>query len=253
VKTLIVDDEPLARERLRELLKGLPDVEIVGERGDGRAAVEAIKRLKPELVFLDVQMPGMDGFAVIEEVGAGAMPAVVFVTAYDQHAVKAFEVHAVDYLLKPFDDERFASALRRAREAVAGRGGAGDETARRLALLLAGVRGGGARKLVIKSSGRMTFLNAEDVDWVEASGNYLRLHAGSASHLMRGTLAGLEATLDPGRFCRIHRSTIVNVDRIRELQPFFHGDFVVILHDGTRLTLKRGYREHLARLIGQPL
>lgn len=235
IRALIVDDEPLARERIRALLEAEPDIEIAGEAVNGRKAVEAIQKLKPALVFLDIQMPGLDGFQVIDAVGPVRMPAVIFITAYDQHAIKAFEVNALDYLLKPFDDDRFAAALRRARKDLSGAGGGRPE------------------RLVIKSSGRITLLKSDEVDWIEATGNYVSLHAGAATHLMRETLAGLEAKLDPARFCRIHRSTIVNLDRIKELQPYFHGDYVLILKDGTRLTLKRGYRDTLRRLLGDPV
>jgi two-component system LytT family response regulator len=236
MRVLIVDDEPLACERIRTLLAGERDIEIAGECHDGRAAVEAIRRTAPDLVFLDVQMPEMDGFAVLAALDR--MPAVIFVTAYDQFAIKAFEVHALDYLLKPFDRERFQKALARARH--------GDLDAR-LRGLLAELR---ARKefterLVVRAGGRVLFLRVDEVDYFEAAGNYVRLHAGAEEYLYRETMARLEAALDPARFARIHRSTIVNVSRVKELYPMFRGDFAVVLRDGRRLTLAKSYRARL--------
>jgi two-component system LytT family response regulator len=248
MRTLVVDDEPLARERLRGLLRGEPDVECVGECANGREAVEAIRSQKPDLVFLDVEMPVLDGLGVIEEIGAELMPAVIFVTAYDRYALRAFEIHALDYLLKPFDRERFQEAVRRARERVQrARGGDGG-----LAGLLEESRGARkpADRLVIKSGGRVFFVKTEDIDWIEAAGNYARVHVGSEIHLLRETMNALEARLDGDKFLRIHRSTIVNIERIQELQPWFHGDYVVILHDGTQLTLSRGYRQKVQELFG---
>jgi two-component system LytT family response regulator len=251
MRTLVVDDEPLARERLRSLLQSEPDVEFLGECANGREAVEAIKNLKPDLLFLDVQMPVLDGLGVVEEIGAEQMPAVVFVTAYDRYALRAFEIHALDYLLKPFDRERFQQALRRARERVQQTRSA-DVSERLVALLEDGGRGGPkpAERLVIKTGGRVFFVKTEDVDWIEAAGNYARVHVGTEAHLLRETMNALEERLDAEKFLRIHRSTIVNIERIQELQPWFHGDYVVILHDGTQLTLSRGYRQKIQELFG---
>jgi two-component system LytT family response regulator len=248
LRTLVVDDEPLARERLRSLLGGELDVECVGECTNGQEAVEAIRNHKPDLVFLDVEMPVLDGLGVIEEIGAEQMPAVIFVTAYDRYALRAFEIHALDYLLKPFDRERFQEAVRRARERVQrARGGDGG-----LAGLLEESRGSRkpADRLVIKCGGRVFFVKTEDVDWIEAAGNYARVHVGTEIHLLRETMNALEGRLDGNRFLRIHRSTIVNIERIQELQPWFHGDYVVILRDGTQLTLSRGYRQKVQELFG---
>jgi two-component system LytT family response regulator len=254
LRALIVDDEPLARERVRTLLAAEPDVVVAGECGSGGEAVAAILMDRPDLVFLDVQMPELDGFGVLERVReAGAeLPAVVFVTAYDAHALRAFEVHALDYLLKPFDRERFTRALARAREALARREADGlDE---RLATLLAARSARPyATRLAVKSGGRVRLVKAEEVDWIEAASNYVRLHVGGERHLLRETMAALEARLDPERFVRIHRSTIVNLDRVRELEPYFHGDYVVKLHDGRRLTLSRTYRERLEERLGRAL
>lgn len=249
MRTLIVDDEPLARERIRTLLRDEPDIELIGECADGKEAVSAIQGKNPELLFLDVQMPEMDGFAVLEAVGPERVPAVVFVTAYDRYALRAFDVHALDYLLKPFDRERFHKALERARAQVGERGKLGD----RLLALLKDIKEEPKRpeRFVIKSAGRVFFLRADEIDWVEAAGNYVQLHVGSTTHLMRETMGGLEARLDPEKFVRIHRSAIVQVDRLKEMRPAFHGDYIVILQDGTRLNLSRSYREKLQALLGQ--
>jgi len=251
IRTLIVDDEPLARERVRALLAEETDVEVVGECRDGLEAVEAIRRDTPDLVFLDVQIPEIDGFGVIERVGVDKVPVIVFVTAYDQYALQAFEVHAVDYLLKPFDQDRFQKALARARQSVQLRHG-GDVNERLVALLedLKSPQGH-LERLVVKSSGRLFFLRAEEIDWIESSGNYVSLHVGPESHLLRETMNGIEAKLDPARFIRIHRTAIVNIDRIRELQPLFHGEYDVVLRTGTTLTLSRGYRDRLQGLLGK--
>ncbi len=249
MRALIVEDEPLARERLAALVADDPDVELAGECGDGPAAVDAIRELAPDVVFLDVEMPGFDGFRVVEEVGPADMPVTVFVTAYDQYAVKAFEVSATDYLLKPYDADRFAAALGRAKKQVLARRKGGPPA--RLSELLATPKpaGGPLERIAVKSQGSVVFVRCADLDWVEAAGNYTRLHAGSATHLLRETMTNLESKLDPKTFVRIHRSTIVNLERVRELQPFFHGDYLVFLKDGTRLTMSRNYRPKLQHLL----
>lgn len=262
VRTLIVDDEPLARDGIRMHLAGEPDVEVVGEAGDGAHAVEAIRALQPDLVFLDVQMPEMDGLQVVEQVGAARMPAVIFATAYHQHAVRAFELHAVDYLLKPVAEDRLRGALGRARLRLASRGE--EVLAARLQALLEDFRAlreraGGvaepvpARKFAawISVAGRTStqLVRVEDVDWFEAEGNYVRLHVGKVSHLIRSTLRAMEEQLDPAAFIRIHRSTIVNVNRIREIQPWFGGDYIAMLHDGRQLRVSRSHREQLLRPV----
>ena len=246
-----MDDEPLARDRMRQLLEAEPDVEIVGECASGREAVEVIEKAGPDLVFLDVQMPGMDGFSVLDRVSPGRLPSVVFVTAHDEHALKAFGVHALDYLLKPFDGERLRESLQRVRVEL--RSEAPRAFQRRLLSLLADVKPRARRgdRVVIRSGGRLSFLKADEVDWIEAEGNYLRIHAGQKSHLVRDTMSEIEARLDPSRFVRIHKSTIVNTERIREIQPLFNGAHSVLLHDGTRLTWSRGYREQLRALTGE--
>lgn len=252
-RVLIVDDEPLGRERVRKLLQDEREVEVIGECPDGASAVEAIRTESPDIVFLDVQMPELDGFEVIKAISGEKMPAVIFVTAHDQFALKAFEVHAVDYLLKPFDRDRFKTALRRAMDQVHRRQ-AGD-LSQKLSALLADVRPEPKLKhlerLAIKSSGRVIFVKVEDIDWIEAADNYVSLHVGGEEHLHRETMASIETQLAPGKFMRISRSTIVNVDRIKELQPLFHGEYTVILRSGARLTLSRSYREKLDQLMGR--
>lgn len=247
IRTLIVDDEPLGRERLRMLLQDDPGVLLVGECKDGHEAVAAIEAQQPDLVFLDVQMPELDGFGVIQAVGVARMPAVIFVTAYDAYAVHAFEVHALDYLLKPFDLDRFADAFQRAAELIRRPQKAGLD--RRLVRLLDDLQPAAKwpERLMIKTQQRIYFIRTDEVDWIEAAGNYVRLHAGGKTHLLRQTMNTLEGQLDPDRFLRIHRSTIVNVDRVRELHRMFNGEYEVRLHDGTTLTLSRSYRSQLDR------
>ena len=276
IRVLVVDDEPLAREGIKVRLEREADMEVVGEAADGPEAVAAITALHPDLVFLDVQMPGMDGFEVVERVAGVHLPVIVFATAYDEYALRAFEVHALDYLLKPVTARRFEEALRRARTEV-GRG-MERETHRRLVELLDAWRsaatvsaathalppepppqqqppppapqalhGGGAylTRLVVRDGERFLLLRAEEIDWVESAANYVRLHARGTSYLVRATMAELERRLDPSRFTRIHRSTIVNTDRIREIRPEWHGDFDVVLTTGKALRLSRSYRERL--------
>ena len=253
LRTLIVDDEPLARERLASLLSAEQDIEVVRQCRDGEEAVTAIQQLTPDLVFLDVQMPALNGFEVIEAVGGEKMPLVIFVTAYDQHALRAFQVRALDYLLKPFDRERFKEALQRARQHIQ-RDETGD-LGRRLLALVKDLRRDQPKtdRLVVKSGGRLFFLRADEIDWIEASGNYVRLHVGTSSHLLRETMNSIEARLDPEKFFRIHRSRIVNMERIQEMQPWLNGEYAVVLRTGTRLTLSRGYREKLQERLARPV
>jgi two-component system, LytTR family, response regulator len=245
IRVLIVDDEPLARDCVRLALDGFDDCEVVGECPDGDSAVGAIRSLDPDLVFLDVQMPGMDAFGVIEEVGVAAMPAIVFVTAFDRHAIRAFEIHAVDYVLKPFDDDRFGEAVRQALERL--RAERADALTARLKALL-GARTEETktlRRLAVRDRDRIKYIAVDDVDWFEAEGNYVRIHRGAQTHLIRNTLSGLIERLDPSRFVRIHRSTIVNVDRVAEVQPWAGGDYIAILHDRKKLKVSRKYRDAL--------
>ena len=249
IRTVIVDDEELARERIESLLAARPDVEIVGVCADGPSAVEAIDRTRPDLVFLDVQMPGMDGFEVLDTIDAAHMPAVVFVTAYDGHALRAFEIHALDFLLKPFDQARFEKALERARGQLAR--SAPSVLDSRLVSLLEELREERKypERLIVKSSGRVFFVRTEDIDWVEASGNYVKIHTKSDAYLLRESMKNMEAKLDAKTFVRIHRSAIVNIDRIKELEPWFHGEYIVIMRDGTRLTASRVFSDRLSALI----
>ena len=270
IRVLIVDDEPLARRRIRSLLEDDPEVALVGECGNGLDAVEAIRGEAPDVVFLDIQMPELDGFEVVREVGVNALPVVVFVTAHDEHALEAFSVHALDYLLKPVERERFHNALERAKAqirgrvggasvgAVAARGGggaaAGGEPAQLGSRIEALLRHLDAEqrypdRLAIKTDGRVLFVRTEDIDWIETAGNNLKIHVGREVHLLRATMSRIEQRLSPRHFLRIHRSILVNLDRVRELQPWFQGDYVVILKDGTRLTSGRSYRGALRVLL----
>lgn len=261
IRTLIVDDEPAARDAIRSLLAEDADIRIVGECADGRSALRAIAGNNPELLFLDVQMPEMDGFTMLRQLDPSQLPVVVFVTAFDQYALRAFDVHATDYLLKPFDDDRFREAVSRAKQSV--RAGQLGRLSEELKALLDGVAPAGPapraaaaggpylKRLVIKSGGRVTLLNVRDIDWIEAEGDYVKIHVGKAWHLLRETMKRLETQFDPARFVRIHRSTIVNVERIKELQPYFRGEYVVILQDGKSLKLSRGYKEHLETVLGR--
>ena len=243
IRTLIVDDEPLARDRLRQLLQDEGDIEIVGECADGREAVVAIGQTPPELIFLDVQMPELDGFGVLEALGTGPLPVIVFVTAHDRFAVRAFEVHAVDYLLKPFDRERFQKALHRAIEQVRNR----DQGAirQRQSALLADLQ---SPQLMVKSGGHVVWVKLDEIDWIGSADNYAELHTGTKSHLLRETLGALEARLAPEKFVRISRSVIVNAQRIKELHRLFYGGYELILKDGTQLTVSRRHRNKLKQL-----
>ena len=240
IRTLIVDDEPLARERLAKFLRADSDIEVVGESADGRSAIEAINRERPDLVFLDVQMPELGGFGVLQELEPARMPAIIFVTAHDKFALKAFEVHAVDYLLKPFDRERFRLALGRAKEKLQRL--TPEALEGQFSALLAQLNPGTRRsdRLAVKCDGRVIFIRTKDLEWAEAADNYVTLHVGADAHLIRETLTSLEERLPSSQFVRISRSVIVNLDRVKEMQPMFHGDYAVILQNGTRLNLSRG-------------
>lgn len=252
IRTLIVDDEPLAREGVRMLLEDDPDIEVIGECANGREAVRDIVEHSPDLLFLDVQMPEMTGFDVLAEVGAGRTPAVIFVTAYDKYALEAFDFHALDYLLKPFTKRRFDKALARAKAQIARAPSEGLDD--RLAALLQDLKPGEKylERVVVKAAGRVFFLGVGEIDWVEAADTYVRLHVGRESHLIRGTMGVLESRLDPARFLRIHRSTIVNIERIKEMHPLFHGEYVITLKDGVQLTSGRSYRDRLRPLLENP-
>jgi two-component system LytT family response regulator len=246
---LVVDDEAPARQRLVDLLRRESGVTL-HEASDGRVAVDAIGRLAPDLVFLDVQMPELDGLGVIAAIGVEAMPLTVFVTAYDQHAIRAFEANALDYLLKPFSDERFEATMARVRQRLDDRASRVfgdrlerllDQDARRL------------DRLVVKAGGSARLLDVDEIDWIEATGVYVTLHVGDRDVLHRIALSELEARLDPRRFVRIHRSAIINLQRVARLDPLTHGEFEVVLRDGTRVRLSRTYRAHFEAALGQTL
>jgi len=255
IKTIIADDEPLAREKIRNLLEEDPDIELIGECADGIETVTAIRNQQPDLVFLDVQMPELDGFGVLKALSDSNMPTLIFVTAYDQYALRAFEVHALDYLLKPFDRERFQKALQRAKEHI--RKEKSGEVNEKLLTLLEDLKSEKSNnqerkyldRLVIKAGGRVTFLKTAEIDCIEAAGNYIRLYIGKDSHLLRDTMNNIQTKLDPEKFLRIHRSTILKIDRIKELQPWYHGEYVVTLENGKQLTSSRSYRHKLGKLL----
>jgi two-component system LytT family response regulator len=235
---VIVDDEPLARKTLRTLARRDPEVRVVAQCRNGIEALDAVTEHKPDLMFLDVQMPEISGFDVLELLGEDP-PAIVFVTAYDQYAIRAFEVHAIDYLLKPFTDERFDKALARAKNLL--RKGDAEGARSKMASLTAAHRTA-AQRFMVRSAGRVVFLKADEIDWIEAADYYARLHVGNNSYLLRDSMNDLEASLDPNQFVRIHRSAIVNLDRVREMDP--RGE-IVVLHDGTELPMSRSRRDDL--------
>jgi len=245
-RVLIVEDERLAADALKRLLQRDPEVELAGIARDGAAAVSLIRRLAPDIVFLDIQIPELDGFGVIHEIGIDRMPVVVFVTAYDRYSLQAFEVHAVDYLLKPFEDDRFFAALRWAKREV--RTSEPPQT-RRLSRLVDGARNHAKRRLPIKSAGRIIFLDLESIDYLEAAGNYVLLHVGDQAYRTRETMNAFEERLSNAEFVRIHRSVIVNRKRIKELRPWFTGEYAVIMTTGKELTLTRSYRNRLPLLL----
>jgi len=253
IKALIADDEPLARKFIRRMLKDDREVEIVGECGNGRDAVAMIKTQSPDVVFLDVQMPEMNGFAVIEAVGFEQLPEIVFTTAYEHYAIRAFELHALDYLLKPFDQTRFRDAMKHAKERLNQR--QHEDERLQIGALLESLKNQTQYldRLIIKADGRITFLSTREIDWIEADDKYVHLHTGKTARMVRQTLSGMEAQLDTKKFLRIHPSTIVNVERIKELQPLFSGEHSIVLQDGTRLTLSRNYKNSLFELLGKPL
>jgi two-component system LytT family response regulator len=246
LRALIVDDERLARDKVRRLLESEADVEIVGECGSGHEAVAVLRSQKVDLVFLDIQMPGLSGFDVLREVGPAALAHVVFVTAHDEFAVRAFDVQALDYLLKPFDAARFRETLARVRKRSAG------ELQQQMTALLEGLgaRDAYAQRMLVKGAGRLSFVRVDEIDWIEAADNYVRLHSGRDEHLLRETMNSVETRLDPHRFVRVHRSAIVNVDAVKEVQPLFHGDYEVLLRTGKLVPVGRNYRDKLLKTLG---
>jgi two-component system LytT family response regulator len=248
IRALIVDDEPLARDRIRELLKEHPEIEVIGEARNGREAIEVVMNQIPDLVFLDVQMPDLDGFDVLQNLNLDQLPLIIFVTAYDQHALRAFDVHAVDYLTKPFDRKRFAEAVDHAK--VFMKGAREPDTARILNMLQE-LRGSVRylERFAVKHGETIFFVRAEDVDAIEAQGNYVRLSLANSSHLLRDTLNNIESQVNPRKFVRIHRRTIVNIDRVKEVQTWARGEYRVVLITGAHYTLSRGYRQHFENFI----
>jgi two-component system, LytTR family, response regulator len=249
IRVLIVDDEPIGRRGIRRLLDEAPDVEIVGECGDGVEAASAIRKWSPDLVFLDVQMPELDGFGVLDALGVERGPEIIFVTAYDEYTLRAFDVHALDYLLKPVNPDRFHKALSRARARL--RNKSSERLNGRLLALLENHRleERAAARFAIKTPQGALLVDADEVDWVEAAGNYVRLRVGAQAHLLSETISGMEKRLDPRKFLRIHRSRIVNVERIRLLRPLFHGEYEIVLKDGTLLNSGRNYREQIREAL----
>jgi two-component system, LytTR family, response regulator len=249
IQTVVVDDERIARQRLRRLLSTQPDFELVGECSSGEDARSLLEEREVDLLFLDVQMAEMNGFRLLDTIPPDRRPLVVFVTAHSEHALQAFEADALDYLLKPFDRERFNKCLQRAREQLTPRRQDEDkvpvDALRRVIESLKPKQ----ERFAIRTNGRVVFVRAEEIDWVEAADNYVCLHVGPDTHILRETMNALEARLDPDHFVRVHRSKMVNVDRIKELQPWFHGEYVIVLQDGTNVTLSRGYRERLMGLL----
>lgn len=248
IRSLIVDDEPLARKVLSNLLQNEPDIEVLGECADGQEALAAIRKQAPDLVFMDVEMPGLNGFATIKEVDDQQKPVFVCVTAHEKFAAQAFDAQAADYLVKPFDKDRFHTAVERAKELV--KEGKAQKLGKLIPSLLSYFKPETKRadRLIVKSGGRILFLKATDVDWIEAADNYVNLHAGKEAYMLRETMTALEARLAPDQFVRISRSAIVNIEQIRELKPVFHGDYAVILRNDTQLTLSRSHRAKLQQL-----
>jgi two-component system LytT family response regulator len=255
IRVLVVDDEPLAREKIRGMVAADPELRVVAECSNGAEAIEAVRSMRPDLILLDVQMPEVGGFCVLETLKDEQLPPVIFITAYDHYAVRAFEFHALDYLLKPFDRERFQAAIERAKRQIRRDSSDGSGIDARILALLEQMHGQPrySERLVVKTGGRVFFLNTDEIDWIEAEGNYVSIHTGKKAYLLRETISSFESQLDPKEFVRIHRSSIVRLDRIKELQPWSHGEYHVILADGTRLTLSRSYREKLQAALGNNL
>lgn len=249
IRTIIADDMPLARSRIRRFLKTDSEIEVMCECSCGGEAIEAINNLKPDLVFLDVEMPEITGFEVLQAIKSDPMPVVIFVTAYDQFTLRAFDFHALDYLLKPFDEARLKRALERAKRELKQTRQTDINQQLESVLKNGKTEPKFLKRIAIKSGERTVFLPADDIDWVSTAGNYLELHVGKQTHLIRERMCELESKLDPTKFVRIHRLSLINIERVRELQPLFNGDYVVILHNGRQLILSRTYREKLFDLI----
>lgn len=247
IRTIVVDDEPLACKRLVKLLEQDPDIKVVEVCADGKEAIEEINKKQPDLVFLDIQMPEVNGFNVLQNLDQDHVPAIIFVTAYDEYALKAFEVHALDYLMKPFSEERFNDSLKRAKAAIKQESKTSINSKVENLLEYLEPSRESLSRILVKSSNRYFFLKVNDIDWIESAGNYVRIHSGDKNYLIRDTMINMEKKLDSDLFFRIHRSTIINVDKVKELEQWFHGDYMVIMHSGEKLTLSRNYKKLLQR------
>ncbi len=256
LRVILVDDEPLAIQKLRHFLKKEEGVEIVAECLNGEDAIAAIRKHAPDLIFLDIQMPEMDGFAMLRRLDDDEMPGVIFATAYDEFALKAFDVHALDYLLKPFDRDRFSQALAHARERL--KPPASDAVHSQLRSLLDVVAQSAQSaqpvdRLIIKSEGKVLFVKKDDIDWLEAAGNYIKLHCGAETHMLRETMNSIQNQLDGSKFLRVHRGTIVNIERIKEMHPWFNGEYKILLTTNAQLIMSRGFHEQFTRTFGKPI
>lgn len=254
IRAIIIDDEPLAREKVQLFAASESDIEIVDTCSNGHEAFTSIKTYKPDLLFLDIQMPELNGFELLQQLETNPLPGIIFITAYDEFALRAFEFHALDYLLKPYDRERFQKSVAHARIALRSIEET-ETTTQQIRLLLNSIQQSSQKleRLIVKTNGRIIFLRIEEIDWMEAAGNYVKLHVGNETHLIRETMNGLEQQLNPLKFIRIHRSTIINIEKIKELEPYFNGEYKVILNNNAQLILSRNYRENFTTVLGKPL
>ncbi|MBP6672194.1 MAG: response regulator transcription factor [Bacteroidetes bacterium] len=254
IRAIIVDDEPLAREKVQLFARDAHDIEIIDTCANGFEALTSFQKNRPDLIFLDIQMPEMNGFEFLQQIGPEHYPGIIFITAYDEFALKAFEFHALDYLLKPYDRERFNKAVDHARHSLRSKPLTDDSDEQLKALLHSMMNPSSVlERLIVKTGGRVVFLRIEEIDWMEAAGNYVKLHTGNESHLVRETMNNLEQQLPPSKFIRVHRSTIVNIEKIKELQPYFNGEYKVILHNNTHIIMSRGFKENFTKVLGKPL
>lgn len=247
IRTVIADDEPLSRERLRKLISKEDELELIKACENGQEAIDFLKDELPDLLFLDIQMPEIDGFEVLKQIDYENIPCIVFVTAYDEYALRAFEVNALDYLLKPFDQQRFVKAVNRVKDQLKNKSQAQLDTRLTKLVNTLDKNNNYLDRIMIKANGRVYFVKTNEIDWIEAAGNYLKLHCDKKNHMVRETMSNMEEKLDPDQFFRIHRSVIVNIEKIRELQPWFHGDYMITLLDGQKLTMSRNYKDLLQR------